>query len=295
MGFLSNIGNVVKLATGTTKSGVGEKVEDFTRPISDAGNAVADFGSSAWDVLSGERDWRRAQKAAQDARDWTANREDTAVQRRQSDLLAAGINPMLAGAIGGADSSAAPVPQSHSAQSVQGAVSLAGGLLRGGVESVKGLADVGLIRANSARSLAETSVMLRKVDPEIARIVAATAVDQAQVPKLRADTALSTAHRHQANIRSQQMKYELPRFHAESEYYKRYGRNAVLARENRNPWQSSMLVGGQVGSGLEDLGPKVNSAASLMVDKANRTLKKADRSVRPRRSSPPNYFMPGGR
>lgn len=271
-------------------------VNKVVEGVKDVGSSLAEGASSAWDVLSGERDWRRSKAAAEEARNWTAEREDTAIIRTMDQLKQAGINPMLAGQIGPAGSSASPVPTSHSASSWHSTLGLAGGLVKGGVDAVQGMANVGLIRANSAKSLAETASTLRRIDPDIARIMAATALDQARVPEVKAHTAESVSRTQMNRTRHKQMKYELPRFAAEHEYYKKYGRNAILARENKNPWQSSMLVGGQVGDGLQFAVPKLNSAAAVLAAQA---AKKIDRNVRPRArarsGSGPSYFNPGGR
>lgn len=277
------------------KTGVGnDYVADAVGAVGDAGQAVggavADAGGSAWDVLSGERDWRRQQKLQKLA--W--EREDSAYQRMMKDLQAAGINPMMAGQLGGSPSSA-PVARSHSAESVGRTVGLAGSILSGGVGAMKGLTELGLIKANTANQIANTASTVAQLPVGIAKDVALTALTNAQVPKAQADTALSIQHgkesrarTEQTGVRTGQMRAEMPRFHAEADYYKRYGRSAVLARENRNPWQSGMLVADQAGRG--PFQNAVNSAAKVLEQSANRNLSTLQRKTKSYSSMSSGYY-----
>lgn len=200
--------------------------------VSSGGSWLKGTSSSAWDVLSGERDYRRGKRDAIEARDWTAEREDNAIQRRQADLAAAGINPMIAGQIGGADASTYSVPRSNSAESVSRGLSLAGSVISGGVSAYKGVAEAGLIKANTARSLADTAIALKKVDPEIAAIVAGTAVQNATVPMHQSTTALNVAKTTGQKISNQQQRYIMPKFKTEGDYYRKYGINAHVAKNS---------------------------------------------------------------
>lgn len=227
------------------------------------GSAVSSGASSAWDVLSGNRDWKR-QKALQET---TWEREDSAYQRMMADLEAAGINPMMAGQLGGSPTSA-PVAKSHSAESVSRAVGLAGSILSGGSSAMKTLTELGLVKANTANTVANTAATVARLPVGIARDVAQTALINAQVPQAQASTAHtvqqtreSQARTEQTGVRTSQMRHEMPRFHAEADYYKRYGRSAVLADKNKNPWQSSMLVADQAGRSLPNA---VNSASAVL-------------------------------
>lgn len=253
--------------------------------VTSGGSAAADATTSAWDVLSGERDWRR-QKGLQEE---TWRREDTAVQRGQADLAAAGINPMLAGQYGGAPTSA-PTARSHSAESVGRIASLAGGVLSGSVSAAKALTEVGAIKASTANTIANTARTISLLPHEMSREIAEVALKQAMVPDVQAGTAHkmqmtkeSSARTEQTGVRTQQMRHELPKFASEADYYKRYGRSAVMARELRNPWQSSLLVADQAGRG--PVANAINSAATLL-DRSVNKLKTTPKRVKPMRATP---------
>lgn len=241
-----------------------------------AGGTSSDLkrgASSAWDVLSGERDWER-QKALQEE---TWRREDTAVQRGQRDLAAAGINPMLAGQYGGAPTSA-PTAKSHSAESVGRIASMAGGVLSGAVNAKKALTELGLIRANTASTVANTANTINHMAPSVAKTVAQTALLEAQLPNMQADTALKHAQKVESGYRSYKHKIELPKYHSEADYYKRYGKSPFLARDLKNPWQASMFVSDRVE-------PTINSASSLL-NKAVKEVKIPRPKVKSMRSTP---------
>lgn len=252
--------------------------EKATNFLSDAAGAIKDTASSAWDVFSGERDWRR-QKALQEE---TWKREDSAFQRSAADLAAAGINPMLAGQLGPAHTSA-PVAQSRTAEGVGRIAGLAGGILSGSVNAVKSIAESGLARATSARQLADAASITARLPSGIAKDLALAALHSAQVPQAQASTAESISRRRQADVRTAQMREEMPRFAAEAAYYKRYGQSAVLARENRNPWQTGLLVVDQAGRG--PIQNTVNSASSVLSDVANDLKRRSQVSPKRRASA----------
>lgn len=240
------------------------------RPLHETG---ADAVSSAWDVLSGERDWRR-QKALQEE---TWRREDSSVQRGQADLAAAGINPMLAGQYGGAPTSA-PTAKSHSAESVGRIASMAGSVLSGAVSAKKTLTELGLIKANTANTVANTANTINHMAPSVAKTVAQTALIDAQVPQTQADTALKVSHKAESDARTYKHKVEMPKYHSEADYYKRYGKSAFLARDLKNPWQAGMFMS-------DRMEPTINSASTLL-NKAVKDVKVPRPKVKSMRSTP---------
>lgn len=122
----------------------------------DAAGALKDSASSAWDVLSGERDWRRAQAEAQKNRDFQADQASKVHQTEMADLAAAGLNPMMAAQLGGN-----PAPSGSVAHASQTAGSAAGlldkgmGVLSGFANIKETLSRAALNRANSAKAVAE--------------------------------------------------------------------------------------------------------------------------------------------
>lgn len=262
MGIWNKVGSVIGLDGG--KGGVKTASDTVgsigSESLASAGEGVVDGASSAWDVMSGERDWRRQRKLQEET--WA--REDSAFQRAMADLEKAGINPMLAGQLGGSPTSA-PVAKSHSAESVGRTLSLAGGVLAGSTSAAKAIAETGLARSSSARNLADAAAITARLPAGIAKDVAQAGLYNAQVPHTQAMTAESLSRRLREDSR---FGYEVPRLKADSDYHKRYGRSAVLAREIRNPWQAGMLVADQAGRGPVERA--TNSAASVMARQSAR-------------------------
>lgn len=257
--------------------------------LDQVGTGIKKGVSSAWDVLSGERDWRR-QKGLQE-KAW--EREDSSYQRLTADLEAAGINPMMAGQLGGSPTSA-PVARSHSAESVGRILSMAGGVASGSAGVMKTLTELGSIKANTAHTLADTARIVSHTPAGLSKLIAETALSNAlstesgaRIPLHSAHTVESKARTNQANVRTSQMKAEMPRFHAEADYYKRYGRGAVLARENRNPWQSSQLMAHPVGNSLQ---AAVNSASTVMA-KAAGNLERSSAKQKQYRRHQSSYYV----
>lgn len=235
MGFLSRVSR--GFVSAVPGLGTAVNVVDGARALGGSSPAapVREGASSAWDVLSGERDYRRQKRDTAAARDYTAGREDTAYQRAMADLEQAGINPMLAGQLGGAGSSSPQVPQSRTAEGVSRIAGMAGSVLSGSVGAVNTLAQANLAKATSAKNLADAASITARLPSGIASEVALAGLRDAQA-------GMSTAHSAEATLRTDQQRTRWPQFHAEAAYYKEHGSRAVKADKIRNPWQSSSLL-----------------------------------------------------
>lgn len=115
-----------------------------------------DIGGSAIDILSGDRDRRFNEREAEKNREFQERMSNTEVQRRQADLAAGGINPMLAGGM----SSSAPAGSVAHPSDYGGS---ARDLLGKGIGLMTTLAQVRqmdsaskLNEANAVKSLAES-------------------------------------------------------------------------------------------------------------------------------------------
>lgn len=272
LGFIKQAGRVLGNPVGAAADFVGGLIPG-DQSAGAIGRGVASGASSAWDVLSGERDYRR-QIANRDL-SWA--REDDYYSRVMKGLSEAGINPMMAGQLGSMPSSPSTA-QSHSAESVGRLASLAGSIASGGAGVAKTLTELGAIKANTAHTVAQTASEVQRLPVGIAKEVAQTALLEAQVPQAQASTAHSVqqtkesaARTEQTGVRTSQMRHEMPRFHAEADYYRQYGKSAYVAKNS--PLGLGVLVGDQLpqlpkGGGLFDLRRRANAAADRYVSQA---------------------------
>lgn len=265
--------------------------EDTTGPFGNLGDdiadAVGDGLNSAWDVLSGERDYRRNKAATDLAWEREMGAANSEAQRRAADLARAGINPIQAGNLGGS-SPKAQVPQSHTAQALSGGVNSAVGVL-GGLTSLR----------TAMASIPNLVAQTRKTNADAAFVEASTPKNlrnlDLQGPSIEANTAASVAlaDKHKADTDGRKVdtkiqRLRLPQFHAESEYYKRYGRNAILADKNRNPWQSAQLMAGQVGDAITD--SNLSTATDILSNKVRQNVESTAKRSAKARSFHNSYY-----
>lgn len=268
---LTNYSPLAGLATDQHNSIASGIKEGATSAAGLIGNGL----SSAWDVLSGERDYRRDRANFLENRDNTQNREDTSYVRLMEQLKQAGINPMLAGQLSPPGVGSHQPPTSHSGEGVRGALGLASQMFTSGISGITGLASAQASRASSAKSLADASSTLAQLPGQMAHTAAQTVAADASAIASQASAGLSRAHSAESEARipvhratagklvseTQLNKLREPQYQAEADFYRRYGRGAVLAREMKNPWQSAMLSANTVGQNME-AGGAINSLAA---------------------------------
>lgn len=264
--------------------------------VTDQHNAVAsgvkEGATSAWDVLSGERDYRRNRRAFLENRDYTADREDTSYIRLMEQLKDAGINPMLAGQLSPPGVNSSSPPQSNTAAGTRDVLGLASKIFTSGIGGITGLATAQASRASSALSLAQASSTLSKLPGDIAHTAAQTVAADAAAQASMASAGLSRAHSaesqarvplHRAHVSESQVRAEKgkaetsnirlqkPKFAAEADFYRRYGIHGVSADKNRsvssvlnNPQASFDAVGNMVGNSARALNATFDSAVGKL-------------------------------
>lgn len=148
----------------------------------DLGSFGADFGSSLFSAGVDWLAWEGQKDFARENRRWMAKREDTAVQRRVADLIAAGLNPMLAYNSAAQSSASAAQPSGP-----RPAEAMASGAARdlNSAQAAKIRAETGLIETQR-----------RVMESEITRNVASaqqsawqSSFIEASIPKIRSEIA----------------------------------------------------------------------------------------------------------
>lgn len=262
--------------SGEKGGNVLDAVDNASQPAQDA--AGKGFATS-WDILSGERDNRRAKAAADLAWQRTMDADNTKVQRYADDLEAAGINPIQAASYSGGSPTAQASAPSHTAGSLSGAINSAMGVLGGVTNLKKALAEIPMMQATARKTNADaayveasTPTNLRNLDwqgklheAHIGQANTGSDVNRATVEQKKVQTRIE-------EIREKQERYRLPKFAAEASHYNRWGSAAVAADLYKNPWQTGQLV--------------VNSAVDAIAAKAAEDAKKAAQGSRRGRHTP---------
>jgi hypothetical protein len=128
----------------------------------------------------------------QNQQSWEERMSNTAIQRRQSDLRAAGINPIIAGGYGGA----ADVPNVAPAR-----VENAGAFLGAGVQAAGE-------RASSAAQVALINAQVDKTSSE-------AELNRALVPKAQAETTVATGTAQNLGVQYQNLNIEQGKLYQE--------------------------------------------------------------------------------
>jgi len=194
-----------------------------------------DAGETAWDVLSGNRDWERNKAEAQKNRDFQERMSNTESQRKAADLAAAGINPVMAGDLSASSpsgSTAAPSDSRGAAHAnINSALSMVSSVL-----SLKRLqAEIPQMMANTRKTNADAHYVEASTPGNLRNLDFAGAFTQANTGKSVAETERTKTETHKNRL-------QYPEFKARADHFKKWGPSAVGAQLYSNPWQTGQLI-----------------------------------------------------
>lgn len=233
--------------------------------ISSLGDALGDGLNSAWDVLSGERDWRRNKEEAERNREFQEYMSNTEAQRRAADLAAAGINPVMAGSLQASTPSGSVAHGSNSQGAVSGAINSGISLLNGVTSLRKAMADIRKTNADADFVERSTPDNLKHLALTIPQIEANTAESVGRTHKLATEVDLNRLY-------ADHQRARLPESQAIGDYYRQHGRQGVVAEKIRNPQQFAILGGSSTISDM--MGSKaLNSAADYLSEQVSRGVR----------------------
>lgn len=267
----SNIRKLQEQAQRPGQGMFGNAVDSVGDAGEAVGNAIGDSVSSGWDVISGNRDWRRNKAEAERNRDFQERMANTEVQRRAADLAAAGINPVQAGNLSAHSPAGSTAHSSNTAGAIGGALNTGISLLNGITGLRKAMAEVR--KTNSESDFLDRSFndRLSQITSGVASTEANTAESVIRARKHQAEIGKIGADTDRARLGIQMDRLHLPGLTAESDFYKRFGWSAQLAERMRNPWQSGMLVAGQ---GERAGVPALNSASDYLSNQVSKGVLK---------------------
>lgn len=155
--------------------------------------------------LIGGHSAKKAQKRANETnvqlqreqQSWEERMSSTSYQRATEDLLAAGLNPMLAYSQGGASTPSVSAATVQPEDAMGKAISSAGGRAMQYLAQQQLAANIELTKANASKARSEAQVSAASVDSDINQRAMLNDEIHARVEKLWADRDLSKAQRQQ--------------------------------------------------------------------------------------------------
>lgn len=233
---------------------------------SDGYDAVAEGAGSAWDVLSGERDWRRNREAVKEEREWELGLANTAHEREMADLLAAGINPMLAGSMPGASTP-------HVNPAVSNVAAHGGQVLSLASDTISKLASAKdtLASANLKRVQAGDIGVTQK--GRLDTLLQGLEQSKAHINSLNAGAAEKQKMIAKLNEEIDLLKKKQPHASREAEFFSSpMGKHAVTSQHST---KSIPQMAGTLGSIVGDKIGQANSALQVHRDNANKVVDQA--------------------
>lgn len=240
------------------------------RPLHEtAADFVGDGINSATDILSGNRDRRYNREEAEKAYERQRELIRDKAGLEMEGLSAAGINPTLAGSgFSGGVPSVHQASHSGSGSGLAGAINSAGSIISSITNLRKMIAELPKLQADTRKTNADANFVEQSTPGNLDNI-------GLRGRELEANTARSVAERGRIEADTFLKKLDRSRAEAESDFYKRYGRGAVLADKMKNPWQSAQLmahpVGDAVGAVNRHLEPALNSAVDVAAKSIRRS------------------------
>ena len=319
------LGSGVDLATGglTDYGSMDDNITKYsplagmvTNQHNELASSVKEGATSAWDVLSGERDYRRDRENFLENRDYLADREDSSYIRLMEQLKLAGINPMLAGQLSPPGVNATTPPSSHSAENVRGTLGMASSLFGAGINGITGLASAQASKAGSALSLAQAGATLSKLPGDIAHTAAQTVAAQsaalasdaaaglskahsaesvARIPLHAAKASEAKAHTNLLGATAENVALQRPQFAAEADFYRRYGRAGVAGQKITSPIGATFFAADRIDQATPSVRNTVvdlaGNSAKTLSDAMKRQASRVKSGSRIDTRSTPNPFM----